>query len=440
MTNPFKIMGTAFAQTLGAAQKVANNPLEAFNPNTWIEPMVETARVGSQFEDTSDQTRATAESRFQAKGLVDGLAARIPLSASAQSNLQGRLARQPRARGVIAQLLSAEGAGSAQDLVLQRYTQGLLQGRKSSLFDLTFSGFFQALFSLSAPTGKPRPATNLQATVDALPKQGRARIDRYLSRRSPVFVGGFGGESFKDNYFKVNRDVLSALGSSSGRLQPSSMDPVSQTADQLPMDWIERFHEGGQKPLVVFAHSKGAAETLLALAKAPELLEAGIVKEVVLIQGALQGSPIADGLMGLMSMPMNMMLPPSMVGNAAMAPAVRSLKPSGARSTMRDALDKLQPSQREALSQAVRYVRSAGGSMGGVMGDTLAATMSGAHDGMIPYEAQRVPGLGQDLKLDYRVEPNHLDLILDDPSSRLSTQDKHQITLSMLDQLAQEAS
>lgn len=440
MTNPFKIMTTAVTQTLGAAQKVATNPLEAFNPNTWVEPMVETARVGSQFEDTSNQTRATPESRRKAKALTEGLAQRISLSTSAQSNLQSRLATLPGARRVLGQMLSTEQSGPAQDRVLQRFAEGVMQGRKNSLFDLTFSSFFQALFSLSAPTGKPRPATGLEATIGALPKQSRARIDRYLSNRSPVFVGGFGGESFKDNYFKVNRDVLSALGHDSARFQPSSIDPVPETADQLPMDWIQRFYEGGQKPLVVFAHSKGAAETLLALARAPELLEAGIVKEVVLIQGALQGSPIADGLIGLMSMPMNVMLPPSMVGNAAMAPAVRSLKPQAVRGALNDALSKLQPGQREALNRAVRYVRGAGGSMGGVMGDTLAASMSGAHDGMIPYEAQRVPGLGQDLKLDYRIEPNHLDLILDDPSSRWSTQDKHRATLSMLDQLAQEAS
>jgi len=68
---------------------------------------------------------------------------------------------------------------------------------------------------------------------------------------------------------------------------------VADNADILYSEFIKIYNET-QKPLVIIAHSKGAAEAILALLKYPELVRGKIVELLISINGALGGSYIAS--------------------------------------------------------------------------------------------------------------------------------------------------
>lgn len=165
-----------------------------------------------------------------------------------------------------------------------------------------------------------------------------------LHRHQVVFVSGFGNELI-GGYFTDNAAVARELGAETAVVRPRSSDAVS--TDVMRLEQEVSLRQG--KALVLIGHSKGGAAVLLAALRHPEWFERGIVDSVVVIQGAVGGSPLADA--------------------AARVPIVRNLKglrsltTRESRSVFSEALTQLEastsPEQRAALFSRIFYVRSA---------------------------------------------------------------------------------
>ena len=91
-------------------------------------------------------------------------------------------------------------------------------------------------------------------------------------------------------YFDENLATLRALGFAARRIGLSTEAPVADNAAGIARE-IRAEAAAGRRP-IVFAHSKGATETIAALALDPGA--AALVAGVVLLQPLYAGSPLAD--------------------------------------------------------------------------------------------------------------------------------------------------
>ena len=145
-------------------------------------------------------------------------------------------------------------------------------------------------------------------------------------------------------------------------------------------------------PAVLFGHSKGGAAVLLTVLRHPELVLTGKVEAVIVLQGAIGGSPLADAL--------------STVKPLA-GPGMKSLTTREAKETFSAALsalsERLTRDQWDQLFAHIFYVRSAHTET------TLAAELAitelilkeyGENDGLLPKG---------EMKLNYGVDLGVLD-------------------------------
>ncbi len=275
-----------------------------------------------------------------------------------------------------------------------------------------------AVLSALAPTGAGSRMTLSDDTITAEERAARLVHDedlkRYLASHTVVFVGGFLNEYVRHrltgNYFRQNiaalRDVLPGVATS--RVFPPSSRGMAENADWLSDELTEVWRNGGGKPLAVIGHSKGGAETLLAILRRPGLVLDGTIDDVVLIQSSVGGSPISDCL----SDP-EVCRPASRLMRLAgrwlrhgYRDGLLSLRTADADRLFAEAMSaarsQVGEERFEAVSRRIAYVRAvtpAAGVNRRIRAAALFLNDAGfpQNDGMLSLQDQRLIGIGSDL-------------------------------------------
>ncbi|MGV3622423.1 MAG: hypothetical protein ACO1OB_16515 [Archangium sp.] len=193
--------------------------------------------------------------------------------------------------------------------------------------------------------------------------------ERTLDGWDVIFVAGFLNE-FIPGYFADNVEVARQLGATTSIVLPPSNDTLD---DDVAL--IERAldHEIG-RTVVLLGHSKGGAGVLLTALRAPGLVLSGKVDAVIVLQGSIGGSLIADDLKGL----------------PVFENGMEALTRNDSHQTFTDALNdlhrRLRPEQRSAFFERIFYVRSAQhtATLAAELGITHAVLNArGANDGLL---------------------------------------------------------
>jgi hypothetical protein len=218
----------------------------------------------------------------------------------------------------------------------------------------------------------------------AHPGMGLEEARARYAEQEVVFVGGFLNEALP-TYFEDNvRTVRREIGASSARvLRPRSALAISQDAEDLAAE-LREIHRATGRRIVAVGHSKGGAGAVLAVILHPELLDEAVT-QVVGVQAAVGGTPIADGAADLFGWAL---------------PGIESLRTDVARETFAAALGRLSPEQREKVSARVAFAR--GEAAPGQMALQLRPfghylQRHGLNDGMVTADDQRIAGFGTDL-------------------------------------------
>lgn len=149
-----------------------------------------------------------------------------------------------------------------------------------------------------------------------------------LSQYQYAFFAGLGGEKFIPlgwvglGYFDSFRTVLREAGVANHLIGSTAYPPswcsVERNCDGFFLKQLSGRQTASPEKLVVFAHSKGAAE-LFAFALKHSDWVAAHVHQMVFISGAMQGSPLANLVTGAPTRPVpwHVRLPASVVAAAA---------------------------------------------------------------------------------------------------------------------------
>lgn len=120
---------------------------------------------------------------------------------------------------------------------------------------------------------------------------------KLLQDQYVIFNEGVLGKEIADivgNYFTNNKKAVDTeLGGDSIILSPSCELSIPENTKILSRK-LKRIAYEQRKPITIFAHSKGAAEAYLLILKKPHLLLDGTIKQLLLVQAAIFGSPLAD--------------------------------------------------------------------------------------------------------------------------------------------------
>jgi pimeloyl-ACP methyl ester carboxylesterase len=216
-----------------------------------------------------------------------------------------------------------------------------------------------------------------------------------LGDRHFIFVAGFLHEAIP-GYFTDNAHVAhDELGAATSIIFPSSRQGLEDDVALIRSAVLASFAADG-KPVVLFGHSKGGAGALLTVLRDPGLMLTGVVDRVIVVQGAIGGSPIADSI-----------TPENPVGILPVRFAgLDSLKRTRARALFDAALSGLDATltddERAWLANRVFYVRSK--EKVGQVAFELALTHAylgqcgtGENDGMLLTEDMKRDDFGVDL-------------------------------------------
>ena len=110
-----------------------------------------------------------------------------------------------------------------------------------------------------------------------------------------VFVDGIMNELAKipGNYYTDYLRILKKAKISYSHLRYPSHVSIPRNGIHLAED-LAQIHEKFKKPIILIGHSMGGAESLYAIFDHPSLLTKGVVEKVVIFEGAIGGSPLAD--------------------------------------------------------------------------------------------------------------------------------------------------
>lgn len=234
-----------------------------------------------------------------------------------------------------------------------------------------------------------------------------------VGRHTVVFVEGFLNESHQGmpwddakTNFSVNMETLSSDFQTPDfiKIAPPSMQAVSDNADWLIDQLNSVYATHHQHPLLIIAHSKGAAETLLAALRHPDLLVNGMIERIVLVQGAIGGSPLAE-----------LASETRFLGLSNWA-GLRSLRPAAIRAlfeTERERFTQMEtPATQILVNRHVYYVRSSQRPPEVVRrlvpGNYYLSRVAGDNDGAIVTADEQLQGIGQDLGV---LDADHADLV-----------------------------
>lgn len=117
-------------------------------------------------------------------------------------------------------------------------------------------------------------------------------IAHLLENKTILFVPGLLNElsgNIPGGYFADNMDIVEELGGQTRYFGPSSIKSIPENAAVLYEHILKT-----SEPLILFGHSKGAAEILYMILQHPELISEALVESVILIQALIGGTPLAD--------------------------------------------------------------------------------------------------------------------------------------------------
>jgi pimeloyl-ACP methyl ester carboxylesterase len=289
------------------------------------------------------------------------------------------------------------------------------------------AGRQQTVEANAAPVAPIEKSPLLLKLDEELKREGPLPIDQYpalsvLGQRSFLFVSGFLSEVIP-GYFKDNSDVVKELGATPFTIFPSSLTSMTDEADAIHFELHEHFKKD-HRPIVLVGHSMGGAAALLCMIRNPDLTDDGIVEKVVIIQGAIGGSPLADAFAH---------------GPFTRINGLVSLTREEATRLFTEELTKLRAKATEdevkKIFTHVFYVRSSAsrGVSGELKGSQLFLTMfgSGASDGMMLAESMRLPD-GVDLGV---LDSDHAGLVVSSFLSSSSVAQRRAFTRALLREL-----
>lgn len=167
-----------------------------------------------------------------------------------------------------------------------------------------------------------------------------------------VWVGGIMNEIVRSPYFAPNIDALA----SSGYLHQSVIFPATVTSIEenrkiLRDQFLKLYEANDRLPLVIIAHSKGGLESLATVIWDLDLIQKGIVQDVIAIQSPLRGNSLVDEMA-------NPFLKCVECAVSKFYEGPRSLKSKNIQELIEGSIAKLTTKQRQLLSSRVHYVIS----------------------------------------------------------------------------------
>lgn len=272
---------------------------------------------------------------------------------------------------------------------------------------------------------KPKLSTLLSpSSPNSVPAVAPASI----AKRPAILISGILNELKRGRYFAEAYTALKQeMGFASVQaIYPSSLISVSDNSEILTQSL---FREDGA---IVIAHSKGGAESLLAVLHHPNLILDGHIDRLVLVQAAIGGSPLANAIVDGAEWD-DLLAPNPLAHLLGQWKGLRSLRPQVIQPLFREALSdcakRLTAKQFQMLSDRIFYVRGSqyfnpalpfsdhnqlaalavptGAYLDRFNDRHFANVAEGDNDGFVIERDQKLDGIGVDLGILYA---DHFDL------------------------------
>lgn len=253
-------------------------------------------------------------------------------------------------------------------------------------------------------------------------RSAKNKYDFSLNQYRYVFISGFLNEALPIG-FADSLQTLQEMGIDEDNLTTinlSSSFGVEENSERLFLE-LKKINKHKRKPMVLFAHSKGALETLIFASKHPDFIMQK-VQSIYLIQGVLGGSYVADYLAGE-GHPVDSQMPLSMaakfltlnvienmtywyIGDGLLSMTTKAAKAlvrtikAQAMSYSEGISDKIFYISSEEKNSKLSYLVEGSGS--------YLSTYYGKNDGLLLVKDQVVPGFGKRIM---HLECDHLDLV-----------------------------
>jgi hypothetical protein len=260
-------------------------------------------------------------------------------------------------------------------------------------------------------------------------------------------VAGFASEDLV-GYFDANIKTLGKAGIPRNQIsviKPSSKNFPEKNARELDKQF-RALKTAESEPLVIVAHSKGAVETLIWALQNAEFVRDS-VRAIFMVQGAFGGSPVADYLLGL-GHPVDDSMPEKYrIALKGMAPTLGGFVDREDHDGLESLEEKLSeqrwpqlaaqfPHATALIAQKIFYIQGEEDvskmSLGLRASGSYMATYYGKNDGLVPFDNQVVPGIGQSILV---AETDHGGLFFPRPYSNTSAKTRASFTRFLLNYL-----
>jgi len=115
-----------------------------------------------------------------------------------------------------------------------------------------------------------------------------------VSQYQFIFVEGFLGSATVQNFIPLENVLQNDFQVDDFTIViPRSANSIATNAPLVREAVLDFRRRSPEKKSILIAHSKGAAEALLMVLQHPELITDGLISEVVLVDGAFNGTPLA---------------------------------------------------------------------------------------------------------------------------------------------------
>ncbi len=254
-----------------------------------------------------------------------------------------------------------------------------------------------------------------------------------LNHYQYLFVGGILGEILASkhvgSYFEETAQLLRAEGAKDVHLHfPNSLRSAEANAREL-VCLIQSLASSGPKKLILFCHSKGCLEALLALIEAPQLFEAS-VHRIFCVQPPFSGSSLMERRPGLKR---SRVLSAAFRSGAKVWPGLRSLQKDAYTSLFRETAAR-SPSTAKLIERLVITVKGAKFERERVawilkLSHRILNAYGESTDGLLSLRDQELPGFKvKELK----VPMDHSDLFTSAKISKENLEFKRQVLTQML--------